>query len=64
MAAEVDAMRQARARELGRNRQEGENEGRKEAPMSTRPFHIGIICFSTPLAKHGAGGAQPMRVRL
>ena len=41
VAAEVDAVREARAHELGRKRQQPERQGRKEALMTARPLHVG-----------------------
>ena len=43
MAAEVEAVREARAEQLGGERKEAEGKGRKEALMTTRPLHVRII---------------------
>ena len=49
--SEVDAVRQARADELGHDRQEPEGEGRKKALMLARPLHDRIIRVARGQAK-------------
>ena len=43
MAAEIDAMREARADELGQDREQPEAQSRQKALVTTRPLHVGMI---------------------